>query len=83
MDEDVPERDRAKVEALANAIRELATGMRAADVVKALASVITDVVCDRSRNRETAQAIIASVGDEMLIAVNQAERPGWSPFRRQ
>jgi hypothetical protein len=83
MDEDVPQRDSAKVEALANAIRELATGMRAADVVKALASVIAAVVCDCSRNRETAQAIIASVGDEMLIAVNQAERPGWAPFRRQ
>jgi hypothetical protein len=83
MDEDLPQRESAKVEALANAIRELATGMRAADVVKALASVITAVVCDTSRNRETAQPIIASVGDEMLIAVNQAERPGWPPFRRQ
>jgi hypothetical protein len=46
MDEDLPQRESAKVEALANAIRELATGMRAADVVKALASVITAVVCD-------------------------------------
>ncbi len=59
MDEELPERDPAKVEALANAVREMVTGMRAADVVKALASVITTVVCDTSRNRETAQAIAA------------------------
>jgi hypothetical protein len=57
MDEDLLERDPAKVEALANAVREMATGMRATEVVKALASVITAVVCDTSRNRETAQAI--------------------------
>jgi hypothetical protein len=60
MDEDLPERDPVKVEALANAVREMARGMRAADVVKALASVITSVVCDTSRNRVTAQAIVAS-----------------------
>jgi hypothetical protein len=79
----VPERDPAKVVALANVVREMATGMRAADVLKALASVITAVVCDTSRNRETAQAIVASLSDEMLIAVNQAERPGWPASRRQ
>jgi hypothetical protein len=41
MDEDLPQRDPAKVEALANAVREMATRMRAEDMVKALASVIT------------------------------------------
>jgi hypothetical protein len=83
MDGDLPERAPAKVEALANAVREMATGMRRADMVNALASVITTVVCDTSHNRDTAQAIVASLSYEMLVAVNQAERPGWPVSRRQ
>jgi hypothetical protein len=68
---------------MANVVREMATGMRAADVVKALASVITTVICDTSRNRATAHAIVASLSDEMIIAVNQAQRPGWTAERSQ
>jgi hypothetical protein len=79
---DLPERDPAKVQELANAIRELATGMRAADVVKALASVITSVVCETSRNRRAAHAIIAALNEEMLLAVERSQRPDW-PIERQ
>jgi hypothetical protein len=80
---DLPERDQAKVQELANAVREMAAGMRAADVVKALASVITSVVCETSGNRDTAHAIIASVNEEMLLAVNRAQRPGLPTERLQ
>jgi hypothetical protein len=74
---DLPERDPAKVQELANAVREMAAGMRAADVVKALASVIASVVCEASRNRATAHAIIASVNEEMQLAIDRAQRPDW------
>ena len=80
---DLPERDPAKVQELANAVREMTAGMRAADVVKALASVITSVVCETSRNRGTAHEIIASVNEEMLLAVDRAQRPGWPTERQQ
>jgi hypothetical protein len=80
---DLPDRDPAKVQELANAVREMAAGMRAADVVKALASVITAVVCETSGNRGTAHAIIASVNEEMLLTVERAQRPGWPPERQQ
>jgi hypothetical protein len=58
MDEDLPQRDSAKVEALANAIRELATGMRAADVVKALASVSAYIAATTDA-ADSAQALLA------------------------
>jgi hypothetical protein len=83
MDEDLPQRDPGKVEAVTNAVREMATGMRAADMVNALASAITTAVCDTSPNRDTAQAIVASLSYQMLVAVNQAERPGWPAERQQ
>jgi hypothetical protein len=78
-----PNRDRAKVEALAEVVRDMAAGMRITDVVQALASVLTTVVCDTSRNRATARAIVEAVGEEMLLAVDGAERPGWLTERRQ
>jgi hypothetical protein len=53
----------------------MATGMRAGDVVKALASVITAVVCETSGNRATAHAIVASLTEEMIVAANRAQRP--------
>jgi hypothetical protein len=48
---DLPKRDPAKVKALAKAVRDMTAGMRTADVVQALASVITTAVATR---RETA-----------------------------
>jgi hypothetical protein len=80
---DLPHRDAAKVKALADAVRDMTAGMRIVDVVQALASVITTVVCDMSRNRDTARAIVEAVGEEMLSAVDEAERPGWPTGRRQ
>ena len=80
---DLPNRDLAKVKALAQAVRDMTAGIRSADVVEALASVITTVVCDTSRNRDTARAIVEAVGEEMLSAVDEAERPGWPTARRQ
>jgi hypothetical protein len=74
--------DPTKVKALAEAVRDMADGMRIADVVQALASVITTVVCDTSRSRDTARAIVESVGEEMLSAVDEAQRPGWPTKRR-
>ena len=71
------ERDRSKVQELANGIREMATGMRAADVVMVLASVITSVVCETSRNHETARGIIKSLNEEMLLALERTQRPDW------
>jgi hypothetical protein len=83
MSYDVPNRDPAKIEALAEAVRDMAVGMWVADVVQALASVITTAVCDTSRSRDTARAIVEAVGEEMLSAVEEAERPGWPTKRRQ
>jgi hypothetical protein len=80
---DLPNRDPAGIKALAAAVREMTAGMWTADVVQALASVITTVVCDTSRNRDIARAIVEAVGEEMLSAVNGAERPGWPTERRQ
>lgn len=80
---DLPKRDPANVKALADAVRDMAAGMRIADVVQALASVITTVVCDMSRNRATARAIVECVGEEMLSAIDEAERPGWPTERQQ
>jgi hypothetical protein len=80
---DLPNRDPTKIKGLAEAVRNMTAGMRAADVVQALASVITTVVCDTSRNRNTARAIIEAVGEEMLSAVDEAERPSWPTARRQ
>lgn len=79
----MPNRGRPKVEALAEAVRDMAAGMRIVDVVQALASVITTVVCDTSGNRDTARAIVEALGEEMLSAVDVAERPGWPTERRQ
>jgi hypothetical protein len=83
MSHELPNRDPDKIKALAEAVRDLAAGMPIADVVHALASVITTAVCDTSRNRDTARAIVESLGEEMLSAVDEAERPGWPPERRQ
>jgi hypothetical protein len=83
MPHDLPNRDPAKIKALAEAVLDMTAGMRIADVVHALASVITTVVCDISRNRDVARAIVESVGEEMLSAVDEAERPGWPAKRRQ
>jgi hypothetical protein len=80
---DLPNRDPAKVKALAEAVRDMTAGLRVADVVQALASVITTIVCDTSRSRDTARAIVEAVGEEMLSAVDEAERPGWPTERRQ
>jgi hypothetical protein len=80
---DLPKRDPAKVKALAKAVRDMTAGMRTADVVQALASVITTAVCDTSGNRDTARAIVEAMGEEMLSAVDEAERPGWPTARRQ
>jgi hypothetical protein len=83
MPHDLPNRDPARIKALAEAVLDMAAGMWAADVVHALASVITTVVCDTSRNRDTARAIVEAVGEEMLSGVDEAERPGWPTERRQ
>jgi hypothetical protein len=83
MPNDLPNRDPVKIKALAEAVRDMTAGMWTADVVQALASVITTVVCDTSRSRDTARAIVESVGEEMLSAVDEAERPGWPTQRRQ
>jgi hypothetical protein len=83
MPRDLLKRDPASVKALADAVRDMAAGMRVADVVQALASVITTLVCDISRNRATARAIVECVGEEMLSAIDKAERPGWPTERRQ
>lgn len=83
MSDDLPNQDLAKVKALAEAVRELATGMRILDVVQALASVITTAVCDMSTNRDTARSIVEAVSEEMLSAVDEAERPSWPTERRQ
>jgi hypothetical protein len=83
MRHDLPNRDPAKIEALAEAVRDMTTDIWAADAVQALASVITTIVCDTSRNRDTARAIVEAVGEEMLSAVDEAERPGWPTKRRQ
>jgi hypothetical protein len=80
---DLPKREPAKINTLAEDVRDMAAGMRIADVVQALASVITTIVCDTSRNRTTARAIVEAVGEEMLLAVDEAERPGWQTERRQ
>jgi hypothetical protein len=80
---DLPNRDPARIKALAGAVRDMTAGMWSADVVQALASVITTIVCDTSRSRDTARAIVESVGEEMLSAVNEAERPGWPREHRQ
>jgi hypothetical protein len=80
---DLPNRDPAKIRALAEAMRDMAAGMWSADVVQALASVITSIVCDTSNSRATARAIVESVGEEMLSAVDEADRPGWPTERRQ
>ena len=83
MPNELPNRDPVKIKALAEAVRDMTAGMWTADVVQALASVITTVVCDTSRSRDTARAIVESVGEEMLSAVDEAERPGWPTQRRQ
>ena len=79
----LPERATEKVEVLANTVREMATGMRAADVMQALASVIVHVACETSSNRATAHAIIASLSEEMIEAVSERQRPDWAPGRPQ
>lgn len=83
MPRDLPDQNQAEVKGLAEAVRDMAAGMRISDVVQALASVITTVVCDTSRNRDTARAIVEALGEEMLSAVDEAERPGWPTERRQ
>jgi hypothetical protein len=83
MSDDWPNQNPAEVKALAEAVRDMTNGMQIFDVVQALASVITTAVCDMSRNRDTARAIIEALGEEMLSAVDQAERPGWPTALRQ
>ena len=78
----LPPRSRPRQSAIArDAVREMSAGMRAADVVvQALASVVTSVACETSRNRDTARAIVLSDGKEMVAAVDQAERLGRSCY---
>jgi hypothetical protein len=83
MSDDLPNQDPSKVNALAEAVRDMTAGMRIVDVVQALASVIATIVCDTSKTRDTARAIVEAVGEEMLSAVDEAERPGWPTERRQ
>jgi hypothetical protein len=67
MDEDLPERDPAKVEALANAVREMATGMQAADIAGHSDLARDEFIPRRQLRRRGAQ------GDPRLAQTNIVE----------